>query len=253
MSTARSGPPGVLITRPAEDAGPLAAEIAGRGYRPLNEPMLAIRWLDGPPPGLGGVQGLLFTSANGVRAYTRRTADRGLPVCTVGDATGRAAREAGFAEVESADGDVQALAALATRRFRPEGGLLLHVAGSAVAGDLAGQLGAAGFGVRREVLYETATADALSAGTAAALAGGGCAAVLFFSPRTAATFVRLLDEAGLTHHCPAVAALCLSAAVADAVRTSGPGTTVPWRDVRVAVRPRQEDLLTLLGTPADPA
>ena len=49
-----------------------------------------------------------------------------------------------------------------TERLRPEGGRLLHVAGSDVAGDLAGLLRDAGFAIERVVLYEARPVAGLS-------------------------------------------------------------------------------------------
>ena len=235
----------LLITRPAEDAEPLAGRLRALGHSAAVEPMLDMVWLDGPAPDLDDVQALLFTSANGVRAFVRRTPRRDRPAYAVGDATARAARAAGFPSVESAQGDVYALAALVGERCRPGGGVLLHVAGTIVAGDLSGLLGAKGFGVRREAMYEAVPSTRLGGATAAGLAEGGIDAVLIFSPRTARSFVRLVQEAGLLDRCRTVDVLCLSPAVAEAARTCG-AEQVPWRSVQVAERPEQDSLLALL-------
>jgi uroporphyrinogen-III synthase len=233
----------ILITRPREDAEPLAARLAERGWASRIEPMLTITLFDGPPLDLDGIQGLLCTSANGVRAVAGRTDRRDLPVFAVGNATANTAGAYGFTDVRSADGDVTALARLVAAQCRPQDGRLFHAAGTAVAGDLSGQLEAQGFTVERQVLYAAATADRLSPETVAALYAGTIDAVLFFSPRTAQTFVRLVQQAGLADRLDAVAALCLSGAVAATVRT------VPWRAIRVADRPDQAALLALF----DPA
>ncbi|WP_247877949.1 uroporphyrinogen-III synthase [Azospirillum sp. TSO22-1] len=235
----------LLITRPAEDAEPLARRLRELGHVPSVEPMLDMVWLDGPAPELKDVQALLFTSANGVRAFVRRTDRRDRPVYAVGDATARAARESGFDSVESASGDVYALAELVGERGRPEAGVLLHVAGTTVAGDLSGLLGSKGFAVRREAMYEACPSAVLGRGTAAALAEGGIDAVLIFSPRTARSFVRLLRGAGLLDRCRTVDVLCLSPAVAEAARTCD-AEHVPWKSVQVAERPEQDSLLALL-------
>ena len=58
-------------------------------------------------------------AANGARALARATQRRDLPVLAVGDATARAAREAGFESVTSAGGDVGDLAPLAAARCAP--------------------------------------------------------------------------------------------------------------------------------------
>ena len=242
--------PRILVTRPAEDAAPLAVRLRVRGYDGLIEPMLEMVWLQGPEPDLFDVQALLFTSANGVRAYAKRTGRRDRPVYAVGDSTAAAAHDAGFAEVESASGDVYALAALVRQRCSPNSGTLLHVAGTKLAGDLGGLLSEAGFTVRREALYEAVAARSLGRQTTEVLRTARVEAVLFFSPRTARSFVTLLAEADLLDHCRTVDAVCLSPAVADAACAYGTLGAVPWRSVRVASRPKQDDLLDLLPNPS---
>jgi len=237
-------PPRVLVTRPREDARALAEALAARGVETVVEPMLDINFLPSPELDLAGVRALLFTSANGARAFARASARRDLPVLAVGPATARAARDAGFAEVEVAGGDVAALARLAAERRRAAEGALLHVSGSAVAGDLAGRLGAQGFDVRRAVLYEARAAEALSPATAKDLARGAIDGVMLFSPRTARTFVTLVARAGLADALAATEALCLSEAVADAARA------LPWRAVRIAERPDQAALVALVAPAA---
>jgi uroporphyrinogen-III synthase len=236
----------VMITRAEADARPLAAALRARGIDSISEPLLDIRMLDGPAPDLDGVQALLVTSANGVRAFAGRSAARTVKVYAVGDASARAAREMGFADVESADGDVDDLARLvAARADGAAGGDFLHVAGTKVAGDLAGLLKAAGLGYRRLVLYEARTAEGFSPEGREALASGAVDGVLFFSPRTAATFVALAGAAGLTGACARLVAYCLSAAVAE--RISG----LHWADVVVAERPEQDSLLAAIARRKD--
>ncbi len=231
----------ILITRPSEDAQPLADRLRASGHPVLIEPLLEIVYRDQPVPDVAGDQAILFTSANGVRAFTRLCPARGVPVFAVGNATAATASAQGFTEVASADGDVEALARLVIGRCRPEAGGLLQIAATERAGDLAGRLTAAGFTVRREVLYEARPAAALSPATVAALAAGAVDAVLLFSPRTARALAGLVLAAGLAAACRGVEALCLSEAVAGAAGESELG----WKTVRVAARPDLEALLAL--------
>ena len=232
--------PRALVTRPRSESHSLAALLAARGIEPVIEPMIEIVDHDAALPALSGVQAILCTSANGVRALARAGGERGVPVFAVGDATARAARDAGFAAVESAGGDVDDLARLAVARLRPAGGRLLHIAGSEVAGDLAGLLGTAGFTVERAVLYEARAAATLSRRTAELIADGDIALALFFSPRTAAIFARLVDAAGVSGGLAATAALSISAS-ADAAL--GP---LPFHDRVLAAAPTQAALLALI-------
>ena len=158
------------------------------------------------------MQAILFTSANGARAFAELSPRRDIGVLAVGDATASAARGLGFTAVESAGGDVQALARLVKQRLKPAGGPLFHAAGSAVAGDLAEILAADGFDLRRRMLYELAAATALSPETIAALKQGRIDLVLLFSPRTAVSFAELARAAAVD--ASKLTALCLSPAVA---------------------------------------
>jgi len=230
----------VLVTRPRPDAVALAAELERRGHSVLQQPLLEIEIDANVPFDLDGAQALLFTSANGVRAFVARSGRRDLPVYAVGDATAREARGQGFGAVESAGGAVDDLAALVRRKVKPEDGVLLHVSGSAVAGDLSGLLTSDGFAVRREQLYTARKVTGIDAAVRAALAAGTLDAVLFFSPRSAAAFVTLVQAAGIAAACETLAAVCLSDAVAAAL------TPVSWGSVTVAAQPNQESLLASL-------
>jgi uroporphyrinogen-III synthase len=229
-----------LVTRPRDDAEGLAAALAARGIEPIVEPLLDIRFRTEPAPDLAGVAALLFTSANGVRAFARVVRERGLPVFAVGEATAARARGEGFAAVASAGGTVAELAVLVRQQLRPDAGRLLHVAGTVLAGDLTADLQAVGFAVERAVLYEAAPAGRLSAGTIQALERGLVDFALFFSPRTAAIFARLAGQAELLDTLRFVQAVSISAA-ADAALDE-----VRFRARHVAARPDQQALLSLL-------
>lgn len=228
-----------LVTRPREDSEGVSRELRARGLEVAVEPLLDIHPLD-VAVDAEGVQGILATSANGVRALASVLADRSLPVWAVGDASARVARELGYAHVESAGGDVETLAALVKGCCDPAMGAFLHAAGSVTAGDLSGRLGAAGFAVRRVVLYEARTATEVSAGLAASLRAGGIDLALFFSPRTAATFATLVRAGGLAETTGAITAYALSSAVAAEL------AALPWAAVRVAAAPTQAALLAAL-------
>ena len=229
-----------LITRPRENAGAIARALSERDIEPIQEPLLEIRATEHGPIELDGVQAILLTSAFGARELAASTDRRDLPVFAVGDATAQAARDAGFGRVESARGDAEALALLVTDRLKPSDGALLHAGGRTVAGDLVGQLGEAGYEVRRVELYSALPAPALSIEAVEALNAGELDLVLFFSPRTAGTFVRLVQEAGIAERCAGATALCLSAQVAEAARAVG------WRRVEIADRPEQPAMIALV-------
>src|SRR6266704_333644 len=81
-----------LVTRPRAEATGLADALATRGIESIVEPLLDIHYRDGPAPDLAGVQAILCTSANGVRALARLSSERDRPVFAVGDTTATRAR-----------------------------------------------------------------------------------------------------------------------------------------------------------------
>ena len=211
-------PKTILITRPREDAERLAADFESQGFATMIEPMLTIEFVADPAFSTDGAQAILLTSANGARALGRTGASRDCPVLAVGEKTAEAARDQGFVRVETAGGNVERLADLAAMILDPAEGPVIHVSGRDVAGDLAGALEARGFTYRRHVLYKARAAEAFSENLRDSLGAGEIAAVVFYSARTAATFVMLAKQAGLAGSAASMTAFCISEAVAEAAR-----------------------------------
>ncbi len=237
----------VLVTRPRGEAELFAVALAMRGHDAILAPLIEIALIEDVSVDLSGVQGVLFTSANGVRAFAHAVPDRGLPVFCVGNATANAARAAGFAKVESASGDVETLAALVRERLKPADGALVHAAGTVVAGDLGGSLEAAGFEVRRVRLYRAEIAEELPAEAAEALAAGEIDVATFFSPRTARTFAQLVRAAGLDASLKSVAALALAPGTLALLREEG----CAFAQTLAAAQPNETALLDALDRLAE--
>ena len=235
----------VLVTRPRDDADELTVELERRGHHAAQMPLLDIRYLNDVDLHLDRVQAVLLTSANGARALSHVAEDRhDLAIFAVGDATAQAARSAGFLRVSSAGGDVAALAGRVVRELYPAAGPLVHVGGRQVAGDLAGSLREHGFTVGRVVLYEAIAAERIDPVVEVELRERRVDAVLFFSARTAATFVALVQQTDLANACTSIDAVCLSDAVAEEI------TVLAWHRVKIAARADQPSLLDALDSGA---
>lgn len=230
----------VLVTRATDDAAETAATLKARGHEALIASLLEIQFRAGPEISFNGVQAILVTSANGIRALARRTTHREVQILAVGTQSAETARQLGFTDVAHADGDARALADLAIANLKPESGMLFHAAGAETRGDLAGALRARGFDVQSETLYDAVAARTFPPNVQAALTQGALDAVLFFSPRTAAIFGEIIAREGLTESCRTIDAFCISRAAADELRS------LAFRDMRVAAQPNQQALLSLL-------
>lgn len=213
--------PQVLVTRPEPDASLFAQACKQGGLTPVLCPVITIEFKP-DAPALGEVSGLAFTSANGVRAFTRHYPDRAIPVYAVGEITAKAARDAGFANVQVADGDVESLLGMTAANFNSGAQGVLHITGAHRAGDLVAGLKNRGIPARRIVLYEQKDAEHLPPCAVKTLKDcQGSVYVTFFSPRTARVFLALVKKAGLAERLSYVSAVCLSGAVAQAVSGAG--------------------------------
>jgi uroporphyrinogen-III synthase len=231
----------VLVTRPNSDAQTTAARLAGLGHQPLIAPLLTIEFLDGEAISMDGVQAVLATSSNGVRALARRTTRRNVALFAVGHQTAATASEAGFGSVHNADGDVVTLTETVSRTLRPKQGALLHVTGAEAEGNLARALSGTGYDVRTLVLYRVNAKAKLPEGADAAIRGSKLDAVLHFSARSARIFRDLVTRAGLEQACVELLMVCISRSA------SVPLETLKCRELRIAAAPNQDALLDCLN------
>ncbi|HEY4125728.1 MAG TPA: uroporphyrinogen-III synthase [Rhizomicrobium sp.] len=231
----------VLVTRPADDAGPTASHLREMGHTPIVAPLLEVRFRDGPELSLENIQAIVATSANGVRALIRRTTRRDLPVFAVGAQTAAMARASGFSGVKNSDGDSIALADAISKWASAQSGPLLHAAGNEATSKLGTRLIEHGFQLRREVLYDVVAVESLPAIAHAALEQGELDAVLLYSPRSAETFARCVEAAGLHNTCRNLIAVCISQAAADKAKG------LPFRELRIAARASENELLESLS------
>jgi uroporphyrinogen-III synthase len=236
----------LLVTRPEPDAGHQAATLKARGHQPVLAPLLTIAFDRAAPLELAGVQALIATSRNALRALAAHPAREDavkLPLLAVGDATAEEAQALGFADVTIGPGTGAKLAKLIASEYEPGRGALVHLSGDTVAFDVKSALEAAGFTVRRCVLYRAVPEAALPAEALSLLETGALDGVILMSPRTAKTFAQLVARHGLVTQANGLVCYCLSEAVAEAVRPLG-------GRIRVAGRPREDEVLALVDSEA---
>jgi uroporphyrinogen-III synthase len=236
----------LLVTRPEPDASHEAEALAARGHEAVLAPLLKIEFAPDVPLDLASAQALIVTSRNALRALaTRRELEdaRKLPVFAVGEATARAARELGFAILVRAPGTAAGLPELIGGKLDPKRGSLLQLAGENLAFDLKTALEAKGFTLHQPVLYRAVPAEQLPARVLSLLKAGELDGAILLSPRTARTFAALIDKHGAVTQGRRLVCYCLSQAVAEVLAPLG------FR-VRVASKPREEDVLALVDSEA---
>ena len=213
----------LLVLRPEPGATTTVAAARAFGLDAIAAPLFAARpiaWTAPDPL----PDALLMTSANAARhGGAGLAALRDRPLYAVGEATAQAARGAGFTTVISGDGGIDAILARAAARGATR---LLHLAGREHQAPADAPLP-----IDRRIVYAADAVDRLPDTARAALPD---AIALLHSARAAATFARLIDEAGIARAAIGVAAF--SPAARDA---AGNG----WRAIAIAERPADAALL----------
>lgn len=206
----------MLVTRPEPDASETAARLAALGITPEVAPLLVHQTLNATLPDPAGFAAIAVTSANALRAL----ADRGalaryqhLAVYCVGNRTAASAQALGFAQVHSAQGSFSDLVEMLAHA--PLTGPILYLAARDVSADLARSLAPFGRMVITVQVYAMDAVTNLPQGVLDGLTTGRIGATLFYSRRTAATFVSLLGDELDRAARSRCAMFCLSEAVAQ--------------------------------------
>ncbi|MCB1512306.1 MAG: uroporphyrinogen-III synthase [Hyphomicrobiaceae bacterium] len=237
----------VWVTRPEPDASALKRALLAQGHDVVIEPLMWIDF-DAPDPiEIDGAQALIATSRNGVRAIAASDVAefaRTLPLFAVGRGTAQAAKEAGFADVIVGPARSADLVQVIETRAEIHGGPLVHLAGETLAHDMAGELRRLGFVVLQPVVYAARMAERLSTAFLPKLVLGEIDAVILLSPRTASTYVELIQSHQLLRSARKLHHYCMSQAVADQLVPLQPDV------IKVPNRPNIHELLALTGLSA---
>ncbi len=234
----------IFVFRPQADAERTARSIKARGHDAILAPLFTIVPSDEPAPE-GPFDAIVLTSGNGVPALAAAPpAWRDLPVFSVGARTAKRARDAGFGDARSADGDRNDLVALITSNLKVPARLLL-ILGRDRHEDVPDRLKDAGFDVTVWTSYAAEAVSDLPAEAVTALREGQADAALHYSARGAQTFMALARKAGLESQAGALTHVALSAEVA------APLIATEAETVLVAEYPEEAGLLAALDQVSD--
>jgi uroporphyrinogen-III synthase len=226
----------IVVTRPQADGERTAAALETLGHEVLIAPLMRIEPIAADLTGIWS--SIAVTSANAVQAVAAAGPGlKNLLVFAVGKRSAEAARRAGFAKVNSANGDLKDLVRLIAASEVGAKDPLLYLAGEDRAGDLVAQLAAQGVDADLRVVYRPVP-EVFPPVLAAALEAGDVDAVLHFSRRSAELFVDGVRASGVVDQAQEVRHFCLSAQVAEPL--------VGASRIAIAGRPEEAALIALL-------
>jgi len=244
--------PHVLLIRSLEDALPMVLELKSKGIESSHYPLFTPQFLPIPP--LENPQAIIVTSKNGVRALVqgglaitwnegRRlesanySALKKIPLYAVGDKTAELAKQSGFLNVVSASGTSAELLTLIIKTAHPHKGILWHLSGREVKGNIIESLKKAGFEAQRKIVYEIEDVTELPASLCTHLTHQKFSHVIFCSPRTTHVFVTLLKKKKLEKVVRQMHALCLSQEIRDKA------SCLEWKKLWISPRPMINEIM----------
>ncbi len=234
----------IWVTRPMADAGALRAKLIAHGHEVTLEPLLTIEFLHDEPIELDGVQALIATSRNALRAIAGRPEIeicRSLPLFVVGRGTAQAAKSLGFETIIEGPSTARALLALIVNVADVNEGALVHLAGETVAFNLCEELRRLGYHVFQPILYRSIQAQELSEPLLRQLHEGRIEAVVLLSGRTAEAYAKIMNTPQNLGIARRLVHFCLSEAVATKLSPLQP------INVKLSYAPNIDEMLALIG------
>ena len=180
----------IWITRTEPAAQRSVQAWRDAGFDPVTAPLLTVHPVTQATT-LPDQAELVFTSAHGVRFCGIEGDDR--RIYTVGDATARLARDYGFEDVVSADGDWESLIQLIEKTTKP----IVHISGTVIRGTIVESLKERGIKAYRKIVYDTCSVTLWPVDL------DRIEAVALYSPMASRTFMALpeRDLSSLTAYC----------------------------------------------------
>jgi uroporphyrinogen-III synthase len=155
-------------------------------------PLLKIYKLNYDEINFTDYKGIIFTSVNAVKFLDVTTIDKKLLCFCVGDATEKKARNVGFQNVISAEGNVENLKELILRNFDHKDGKIIYVSGETISVDLDQQLLKDGYDIKRIINYRTVYNESFNDKFVAELKLNMPDIVYVYSQNSAINFLRFI-------------------------------------------------------------
>ncbi len=99
----------ILLTRPLEDSSEMIIKFKSLGHQVSHLPLLTIEKTNYEEINFSDYGGVVFTSANAIRFIDLKKIDKNIMCFCVGNITEKKARNAGFQNTVSAEGNVSNL------------------------------------------------------------------------------------------------------------------------------------------------
>lgn len=235
----------IWLTRPLADSETLAERLEGMGIRSLISPVM--RMIEHPLTVSEHMpNAVLITSKHALSALASMpTFSRSLPIFCISETLSKSLRALGFQTIIHGNGDIDSLLPLIRGQLTSPSHLL-YLSGEDIHVDVGVLLQPHGVHVERQITYEAVATDNLSTDLVTAMRAQQVAGACFFSARSAALAIALMQRYGLSDYASQMEALCLSLNVAERA------ASLPWKAIHACAIPTQEAMHELIVSRRNP-
>ena len=226
----------ILLTRSLEDSYEIILKFQKLGHKVSHMPVINIKKIDYENLKFSEFKGIIFTSSNAIKCLDVSSIDKNINCFCVGSITEKKARNVGFQNVYSADGNVNNLKELILQNFSQKDGKLLYVSGEIVSVSLDKDLISEGYSLQRLVNYSADPIEELDQKFIDELKSSMPDIVYVYSQNSAKNFLKLIKKYQLVDYWMNTNLMCIGE------KTSSMLNAIKWKKIFL-FNPGEEEFL----------
>ena len=226
----------ILFTRPLEDCEEIMVKFQLLGHEVSHMPLIYVEKKNYDEIDFKSFKAIIFTSSNAIKFLNLKKIDKKINCFCVGSATEKKARNFGFQNTFSAEGNVNNLKELILQNFNSSDGKLLYVSGEIVSEELDKNLILEGYDVKRIVNYTVKHVENLNEDFVKKIKIKMPNIVYVYSQNSALSFLNLIKNYNLINLWMDTNLMCISE------KTSSVLNEIKWKKIFI-FSPGEEEFL----------
>ena len=226
----------ILFTRPLEDCKEIMVKFQLLGHEVSHMPLIYVEKKNYDEIDFKNFKAIIFTSSNAIKFLSLKKIDKKINCFCVGSATEKKARNFGFQNTFSAEGNVNNLKELILQNFNSSDGKLLYVSGEIVSNELDKNLILEGYDVKRIVNYTVKHVENLNEDFVKKIKIKMPNIVYVYSQNSALSFLNLIKNYNLINLWMDTNLMCISE------KTSSVLNEIKWKKIFI-FSPGEEEFL----------
>ena len=226
----------VLFTRPIDDSKDLILKFKSLGHIVSSIPVISIKKKEYSKIDFSSFKGIIFTSSNAIKFLDTKLLDKNIKCFCVGNATELLAKEKGFQNIFSAEGNVNNLKEIILQNFKSSEGKLLYISGETITFELDKFLLSEGLRVERVINYSSFPIEKFNEILIDDLKNNVPDIVYIYSQNSAISFKNLIKNYNLQNHWMNTNLMCISE------KTSSVLNDIKWKKIFL-FNPGEEEYL----------